>query len=381
MVGCRQLHAGQTTRNGRAVNSNLTEHRRLASVATRGAYLYATTGVLVLVAIAGLTRHVVTSGGWRALPRRVRDTLLLLLVVHSVVPFELFLVGWGKPYTRHHWGVTHARYLFPVLGISSLQVMGGLAALPPRKWRPVLPALVLCGMLILNASSSFYRTWDASGPLCNELAAGQATCRRSEAGSAEVVSFASDTSLLEQSIAPAGPGAGDTVRVQMVWRADADLRKDYRAYVHILNTQGEAVAKDDVVPTGYRFPTRLWRQGDVILDDRHMSLPGDVAPGRYAVEMGVYEFDAENRIVLIQPSESGVAQASPRQILGYVQVGQPPLTMAQIPMSREADFGGEMERCSLARKVAGRTIQHCRGRLQAAGDAKASVYGGDRRDG
>lgn len=66
---------------------------------------------------------------------------------------------------------------------------------------------------------------------------------------------------------------------------------DYITYVHLLDAGGRQVAGFDQAPAGERSLYRYWRTatGSSTLP---VMLPPDVAPGEYAVWVGLYEADS-----------------------------------------------------------------------------------------
>jgi hypothetical protein len=66
------------------------------------------------------------------------------------------------------------------------------------------------------------------------------------------------------------------------------LIQDYTVFVHLLDATGQLVAQADARPRSGAYPTSAWAAGDVIPDDHVLSLPTNLAPGRYTIRMGLY---------------------------------------------------------------------------------------------
>ena len=79
---------------------------------------------------------------------------------------------------------------------------------------------------------------------------------------------------------------GRRYRLTVYYRVVRRLRHDYRAFLHV---DGEGRRHNaDHEPVGGRYPTRLWRPGDVIADAHELVLEPNFTPGRYAVYFGLH---------------------------------------------------------------------------------------------
>jgi hypothetical protein len=118
---------------------------------------------------------------------------------------------------------------------------------------------------------------------------------------------------------PAAARPGDPLPFTLAWRSDARLPKAYTVLAHLVRltdavtaTSGVSAslgssadlggaaslaipsdaaiaAQADGPPAGGARPTTSWRPGEVITDAREIALPGDLAPGNYAVLVGLYD--------------------------------------------------------------------------------------------
>jgi hypothetical protein len=86
------------------------------------------------------------------------------------------------------------------------------------------------------------------------------------------------------------PEPGDTVTVTLRW-APLAPQGDYTAFVHLVNRAGEGVTGHDAPPLGGLYPVDRWPRSPRSwpFPDRHpLSLPADLPPGRYRLEVGLY---------------------------------------------------------------------------------------------
>jgi 4-amino-4-deoxy-L-arabinose transferase-like glycosyltransferase len=132
-------------------------------------------------------------------------------------------------------------------------------------------------------------------------------------------SFDDRVLLLGADLAPSPAPPGGTVQVNLYWQALADMDIPYAVFVHLLDPSGEVVAGHDGVPASGARPTTGWVPGEFISDRHDLSLPDDLPPGDYVVEVGLYDAGAPGLPRLPVLGEDGQA-ATDRVIFGPVQV-------------------------------------------------------------
>jgi hypothetical protein len=108
-----------------------------------------------------------------------------------------------------------------------------------------------------------------------------------------------------------------TLAVRLQWHALANIPRDYTAFVHVLDDEGQAAAQADLMPRGGLFPTRYWPRGAVVDDRIELSL-ADLPPGEYRVVFGVYDSKTVERLPVATPS----GEALPDNVieLGEIEV-------------------------------------------------------------
>jgi len=82
--------------------------------------------------------------------------------------------------------------------------------------------------------------------------------------------------------------AGEPFTVTLVWRDEAELDTALRVFVHLQDDSGYPVTQSDGEPVQWSRPTTGWLPGEIVLDERTLSLPPDLAPGRYRLVAGLY---------------------------------------------------------------------------------------------
>lgn len=117
-------------------------------------------------------------------------------------------------------------------------------------------------------------------------------------------------------LTPQRPGAGETLTVHLHWQATARPAADYTISVQLLDEGGRLVAQHDAQPASGAYPTSYWDRGEAIVDSHPLSLPADLAPGRYALSVVVYSSAGGTRLPLTAPA----ATPSERALLVELQI-------------------------------------------------------------
>ncbi|MBN2003419.1 MAG: phospholipid carrier-dependent glycosyltransferase [Anaerolineae bacterium] len=78
--------------------------------------------------------------------------------------------------------------------------------------------------------------------------------------------------------APVTLTAGSSLSLTLYWRADDDLYDSYKVFVHLLDADNVTLAQDDTIPHTGRYPTSVWRAGDVV-PDVHVLATETLTPG------------------------------------------------------------------------------------------------------
>jgi hypothetical protein len=81
---------------------------------------------------------------------------------------------------------------------------------------------------------------------------------------------------------------GTSLAVTLVWRAEAEMTTSYRVFLHLVGPDGGMVDQSDGEPANWTRPTTGWLPGEVVLDQRVLSLPGELTPGEYRLVAGLY---------------------------------------------------------------------------------------------
>ena len=82
----------------------------------------------------------------------------------------------------------------------------------------------------------------------------------------------------------------------LFWDSLKPPDQDFTVFVHLLDENGQIVASHDGMPMENRFPTRAWKQGQIISDRHRLDLPASLEPGSYQVNVGLYLLETGERL-------------------------------------------------------------------------------------
>ncbi|MBI5879845.1 MAG: glycosyltransferase family 39 protein [Chloroflexi bacterium] len=109
--------------------------------------------------------------------------------------------------------------------------------------------------------------------------------------------------------------AGDSLRVDLHWRAVQRVRAGYKVFVQVRSTDGPPLAQDDSVPAGGARPTVTWVPGEYLVDTHDLRLPKEMPPGNYVIEVGLYDARTGERLSLAAPGAPNAARLGVRLIV------------------------------------------------------------------
>lgn len=81
---------------------------------------------------------------------------------------------------------------------------------------------------------------------------------------------------------------GQSLDLDLFWRADQSLNDAYTVFVHLVGADGRVLADADSPPSRGVMPTNRWTVGEGVRDRHTLTIPSTLAPGNYAIEIGMY---------------------------------------------------------------------------------------------
>ena len=238
--------------------------------------------------------------------------------------------------------VAHGRYLYPALPALALLFASGLLAPWPRPARRLLATALAAAMLALglwswravlvdaftpppSASAAEVegadypldvtfderlrlrglslegapRGWEALAAHRTRLPDGST---RTTVEPGVVADLAEDTDTAWPYVDVPHLGPGQTITVTLYWQSMADfwaegikqvgtstVARDDAAFAHLLDANGEVIARVDQIPFDGIWPTMAWPLGDTYAQHLPLTLPADTPLGQASLLVGLYE--------------------------------------------------------------------------------------------
>jgi len=110
---------------------------------------------------------------------------------------------------------------------------------------------------------------------------------------------------------------GTVVTVNVRWQVVEPPGRDLTTFVHLGDPAQVPLAQADGPPFEGEYPTHFWSSGEVLNDSYTLTVPDDLAPGRYPIHMGMYEPDSGARLPLWIDSDRQTGDA---YFLGWLTV-------------------------------------------------------------
>jgi hypothetical protein len=111
---------------------------------------------------------------------------------------------------------------------------------------------------------------------------------------------------------------GSDLDLTLYWRALQSVDEEYTVFVHLRGSDGSTISQDDYPPLSNLYPTYYWSEGETVPDPRVLPVPGDVAPGWYRLEVGLYGSRDEQRLPVM---DDGGTVLGDFVVLDYLRVG------------------------------------------------------------
>jgi hypothetical protein len=120
---------------------------------------------------------------------------------------------------------------------------------------------------------------------------------------------------------PVAARPGETLNLALEWESLAPAEESYTVFVHLIDAANRPLVALDYTPLGGSTPTHLWLPkwlpGQRMLDPYRLSIPADLAPGTYYVEVGLYEMVSKRRLHMADEAGNLIGD---RLILGAIEV-------------------------------------------------------------
>ncbi|MGE5138295.1 MAG: hypothetical protein ACM3JD_02430, partial [Rudaea sp.] len=124
-------------------------------------------------------------------------------------------------------------------------------------------------------------------------------------------------------VAPPRPGAldmplapDDRLRVDLGLMSRNIPSRDFKVFVHLVDSSGRIIAQQDEEPRGAAYPTSFWDAGEEVNWSLDLEIPPDADPGEYTIEFGIYGADDQARLGVSGSGPSGWSASADHLVLG-----------------------------------------------------------------
>lgn len=136
------------------------------------------------------------------------------------------------------------------------------------------------------------------------------------------VNFGGEAELVGYDVSTLSMTPGQEVKLTLYWRAQHKMTTDYRAFVHILNTDTtEIYGASDSIPANWTRPTSTWQPGEIIKDEHVFKINDNAPPGTWQIEVGFYELTKDNQFRRLSVITPDGGEAEDYLYLSRVKIG------------------------------------------------------------
>jgi hypothetical protein len=198
-------------------------------------------------------------------------------------------------------GVNLGRLLYPSLPAIAFLMVLAPCQFVPRRGQPIVVGLLALALFVLAVASPFVyiRPNYAPPPLLDVADVGPLTERLD-------ANFQGQIKLLGYHVTQRETWPGDRLSVTLTYEALVPFGIDYTVFVHFLvapegtRGPGEIVVQQDTYTGMGRYPTTMWRRGDILADTFTLTVPEwTPVPGRGIFEVGFYDRDTGARLLVV----------------------------------------------------------------------------------
>ena len=147
---------------------------------------------------------------------------------------------------------------------------------------------------------------------------------------------------------------GEILPVSLFWRISQRIADDHAIFVHLINVNEEVAANADILPALGAYNTFLWKPGEMIPTHHQIRVPQRTPPGKYRVEVGLYNVLSQNRLDVL---DSGGKAVESRVVIGTVKVA-PRQTLAYNPEHAQRVTFGDNQMALLGFDIRGTDDPH-----------------------
>lgn len=114
----------------------------------------------------------------------------------------------------------------------------------------------------------------------------------------ETLDAARTITLLGADLLPATISPGSQLPLTLYWQANGGTLRPYTVFTQLLDETGQLVAQQDNWPVNGQWPPTCWQPDEVVVDSYQLTLPPDLANGRYRLIVGLYDAHDGTRLLI-----------------------------------------------------------------------------------
>lgn len=116
-----------------------------------------------------------------------------------------------------------------------------------------------------------------------------------EAADTAVAQIGEHVQVTAVSVSQTNVQPGEDIEVNITWRVLQPPGLDLTTFVHLANPGQPPLATGDNQPIQGQYPTRVWEAGEIIQDHYTITIPVDMADGRFPLWLGMYDSETITR--------------------------------------------------------------------------------------
>ena len=97
-------------------------------------------------------------------------------------------------------------------------------------------------------------------------------------------------------------------RLRTLWTITDTIKADQTFFVHLLSAGQVIVTQDGDNGDGF-YPMRLWRPGDIVIDERTIEIAPLLDRTQLLIEMGLYDRVSTQRVPIVDSAQAVVNDA------------------------------------------------------------------------
>jgi hypothetical protein len=98
--------------------------------------------------------------------------------------------------------------------------------------------------------------------------------------------------------------SGGELELTLYWQALDTPDEAYTVFNHLVDADRQIVTQFDSPPVGDAWLTSTWLPGEIVVDQRKISIPQNISEGSYSLIIGIYDSKDGRRLPITLNSES-----------------------------------------------------------------------------